>query len=170
MSLPYFVFSDSDSIIILFPLNTCHYSLFFAVSWCAPPPWRKCLLRCTNKKRTSTGWSEAQSRSREWVTLHTVNEAGGARSTLPLVKKLTVRALLCLAFFVRLLRCVEKNMKKSFFLDQIGRTVVALCRSIPRGVLVFLPSYSLLRQVGLLWRASEVRGRVRVASTPRYFL
>lgn len=54
------------------------------------------------------------------------------------------------------LRCVEKNMKENSFLEQIGRTVVALCRNIPRGVLVFLPSYALLRKVGLLWRESEV--------------
>ena len=68
------------------------------------------------------------------------------------------------------LRCVEKNMKKNSFLEQVGHTVVALCRNIPRGVLVFLPSYALLRQVGLLWRESEVRGGGSglLASTPRY--
>lgn len=64
-------------------------------------------------------------------------------------------------------------MKKRDFLNEVGRTVVALCRSIPRGVLVFLPSYALLRQVGLLWRESEVRGgggSGLLAFTRRYVL
>lgn len=58
-------------------------------------------------------------------------------------------------------------MDKPEFFDEIGRTVVALARRIPRGVLVFLPSYSVIRRIGRAWRASEVSRVVCVVACSR---
>lgn len=47
-------------------------------------------------------------------------------------------------------------MDKDPFLNEVGRTVVDLAEHIPQGVLVFLPSYSLLRRAVDVWGRSGV--------------
>lgn len=47
-----------------------------------------------------------------------------------------------------------RNTQTPAFLDTLGRTIAALCADIPAGVLVFMPSYALLRAASTRWRAS----------------
>ncbi|CAM9582666.1 unnamed protein product, partial [Hapterophycus canaliculatus] len=53
-------------------------------------------------------------------------------------------------------RCVKNNTKNPKFLEEVGLTILSLARHIPSGVLVFLSSYSLLREAVGVWKSSGV--------------
>ncbi|CAM9104373.1 unnamed protein product [Phaeothamnion confervicola] len=52
----------------------------------------------------------------------------------------------------RELRCVYANTSDDRFVEQLGWTVAALTALVPSGVLVFLPSYALMRRAARIWR------------------
>ncbi|CAN0157472.1 unnamed protein product, partial [Ectocarpus sp. 12 AP-2014] len=54
------------------------------------------------------------------------------------------------------LTCKKANTDDDEFVEEIGRTVVALAKHIPAGVLVFLSSYKLLQRAVAVWRRCEV--------------
>ncbi|CBN80233.1 conserved unknown protein [Ectocarpus siliculosus] len=54
------------------------------------------------------------------------------------------------------LMCKKVCTDNDEFVEEIGRTVVALAKHIPAGVLVFLSSYKLLQRAVAIWRKCEV--------------
>lgn len=54
----------------------------------------------------------------------------------------------------RELTATFENTSKDAFVDDLGATILALCREIPAGVLVFLSSYALLTRFTTRWKAN----------------
>lgn len=57
----------------------------------------------------------------------------------------------------RLLSATYKETDKLDFQDSMGNSVVNICRVVPDGVLLFLPSYSLMDKLMERWRVSTNR-------------
>lgn len=64
-----------------------------------------------------------------------------------------------------------QHTDKSQFQDALGATVLSACRQIPDGVLLFLPSYSLLDKLAARWKVTGVWSRLEqmkhVVTEPR---
>lgn len=78
------------------------------------------------------------------------------RSSFPLFLLIVSLLRLSFAAAAALNSCVKRELDKEKFVNEVGRTIVVLARRIPRGVLVFLPSYSRLAEAVCAWRACEV--------------
>ena len=54
----------------------------------------------------------------------------------------------------RNLRSVYATLQEDSYLVELGRVVTEVCRRVPHGVLVFFPSYSVMRRVREAWESS----------------
>ncbi|KAJ2778665.1 DEAD H (Asp-Glu-Ala-Asp His) box helicase 11 [Coemansia interrupta] len=63
----------------------------------------------------------------------------------------------------RPLRFARSDLADSSGLADAGLALAALCRVVPGGVVVFFPSYALLRRAHALWRESQVLARIEKA-------
>lgn len=51
-----------------------------------------------------------------------------------------------------LLQATYKHADTAAFQDSVGQSVVAVCKVVPDGVLMFLPSYSMLDRLMTRWK------------------
>ena len=69
------------------------------------------------------------------------------------------------------LNAAYKNANTFQFQDEVGRMVVEVCRTIPHGILVFLPSYKMLNLLTERWQATGAWGQLtqlkHVVSEPK---
>ncbi|KAJ1722413.1 ATP-dependent DNA helicase chl1 [Coemansia erecta] len=63
----------------------------------------------------------------------------------------------------RPLRFARADLAGSAGLSDAGLALAALCRVVPGGVVVFFPSYALLRRAHALWQESQVLARIEKA-------
>ena len=65
------------------------------------------------------------------------------------------------------LECTFHAWKRPSFLHSIGTALVTLCRAIPAGILVFLPSYDLLERCMATWDESPCNSSARILPNQR---
>lgn len=54
-----------------------------------------------------------------------------------------------------LLQATYKHADTAAFQDSVGQSVVAVCKVVPDGVLMFLPSYSMLDRLMTRWKVCQ---------------
>ena len=56
-----------------------------------------------------------------------------------------------------LLQATYKHADTAAFQDSVGQSVVAVCKVVPDGVLMFLPSYSMLDRLMTRWKVGHAK-------------
>ena len=72
------------------------------------------------------------------------------------------------------LNATYRNTETLTFQDEIGKLVESMCRNIPHGILVFLPSYKMLDNMVNRWQATGtwagILEKKTIVREPRYFV